>query len=105
MEDGHATEQHEDLEDQFRRPPQPPGMYVLQLGREGLTERLLFGSYTVFAPEVGGFMVLANAPVSAVPRKTRNKRSMAFKITEGVFMQNPMAVKFSRKGGSELDLV
>ncbi|KAJ6428755.1 hypothetical protein OIU84_020425 [Salix udensis] len=68
-------------------------MYVLQLGPDGLTRRLLLGPYTVFAPEGGGFMVfivLANAPVSEVLRKTRIIRSMAFTITEGtVFMQNP----------------
>ncbi|KAF9676543.1 hypothetical protein SADUNF_Sadunf08G0013000 [Salix dunnii] len=65
-------------------------MYVLQLGPEGLTGRLLFGSYTVFAPEVAGFMVLANAPVSAVLRKMRNKRSMASTVRKSVFLQSPI---------------
>ncbi|KAF9676541.1 hypothetical protein SADUNF_Sadunf08G0012800 [Salix dunnii] len=79
-------------------------MYVLQLGAEGLTGRLLFGSYTVFEPEVASimvFIVLASTPVSAALRKMRNKRSMAFSITKGVFLQNPMAIKISRRGDRE----
>jgi hypothetical protein len=88
-------------------------MYEGQLGEDGLTGRLLFGSYTSFAPGgSGGFMPfkgLASAPVSIVLLKMRRTRSIALASTRGVFMeiswQNPIVLRFLRRGGRQLNLV
>jgi hypothetical protein len=67
-------------------------MYVAQLGEDGATGRLLFGSYTLLvAPGAGGFMlfkvVLASAPVSIAPLKMRRTRITALACKRSVFMQ------------------
>jgi hypothetical protein len=90
-------------------------MCETQLGEDGATGRLLFGSYTSFAPGGGGgfmlFKVLASAPVSiAVLLKMRRTRITALASTRGVlmqisFMQNPIVLRFLRRGGRQLNLV
>lgn len=97
-----------DLETHQFRPPQCPGMNVEQLGEDGGTGRLLFGSYTlVVAPGAGGgfrlFKVLASAPVSIALLKMRRTRSIAFASTRGVFMeiswQNAIVLTFEISEG------
>jgi hypothetical protein len=89
-------------------------MFEAQLGEDGATGRLLFGSYTSSAPGGGGFMlfkVLASAPVSiAVLVKMRRTRITALASTRGVFMQisfmqKPIVLRFLRRGGRQLNLV
>jgi len=101
-----------DLETHQFRPLQFPGMYETQLGEDGGTGRLLFGSYTSFAPGGGGgmpFKGLASAPVSKALLKMRRTRSIALASTRGVFMeiswQNPIVLIFLRRGGRQLNLV
>ena len=87
-------------------------MYVGQLGEDGATGRLLFGSYTlVVAPGAGGgfrlFKVLASAPVSIALLKMRRTRSRALASTRSVFMeiawQNPIVLRFLRRGCTYVD--
>ncbi|KAF9676544.1 hypothetical protein SADUNF_Sadunf08G0013100 [Salix dunnii] len=82
LEDGHATEQHEDL---------GPTSAISRDVRFAIRARGASRAVTVWIiHQVAGLMVLANAPVSAVLRKMRNKRSMAFTITKGILLQNPI---------------
>ena len=109
----HEIKQHQDLETHQFRPLQCPGMCETQLGEDGATGRLLFGSYTLLvAPGGGGFMlfkVLASAPASIALLKMRRTRIIALASTRAVFMeipwQNPIVLRFLRRGGRQLNLV